>query len=85
MDNTELNQIEKSKLSVLVLLDDYIVSNYIKNFTSVDENPIKAIVESYIINNLKNINEKVLQAYDNDYNKILEFLTINAPNVSVKQ
>ena len=85
MDNTELNQIEKSKLSVLVLLDDYIVSNYIKNFTPVDENPIKAIVESYIINNLKNINEKVLQAYDNDYNKILEFLTINAPNVSVKQ
>lgn len=84
MDNTELNQIEKSQLSVLALLDEYIVSNYIKKYTPFEENPIKSIVESYIINNLKNINEKILQAYDNDYNKILEFLTINAPNISIK-
>ena len=84
MDNTELNQIEKSKLSVLALLDEYIVSNYIKKYTPFEENPIKSIFESYIINNLKNINEKILQAYDNDYNKLLEFLTINAPNISIK-
>lgn len=65
---------ESYKAIVSIIIKEYIIRTYIPNFTRWEDNPIKVIVETKIMNELNDYIESVLDSLDNNYDKILDIV-----------
>ena len=65
---------ESYKNIVSIIIKEYIIHTYIPNFTRWEDNPIKVIVETKIMNELNDYIESILDSLDNNYDKILDIV-----------
>lgn len=57
-----------------IVIGEYITQTYSPHFTDFNDDPIKAIVENKIINDLNYYVENVFKLFEYDYEKILDFI-----------